>query len=147
MAEAPANHRIADRAEVVERAEHLAEVLVREIGQRAAVGRAARRERLRRNEQRRDELLPISMTLMMSAAAAAASCVLRMRACRIAPRDRRRSPSTSGMTATPVSKPERPSASFGNSKSATTTIVSGLPCCGEQPGPPGCDTSRGAATM
>ena len=36
------------------------------------------------------------------------------------------------MTATPVSKPERPSASFGKSSSATASIISGLPCCGDE---------------
>jgi hypothetical protein len=41
------------------------------------------------------------------------------------------SPLTSGMTTTPVSKPERPSASFGKRKSATATIIGALPCtCG-----------------
>ncbi len=38
------------------------------------------------------------------------------------------SPSTCGITATPVSKPERPRASFGNTSSAIPTIASGLPC-------------------
>ena len=37
------------------------------------------------------------------------------------------SPFTSGMTETPVSKPERPSASFGNSNMATSTIDMKLP--------------------
>ena len=34
-----------------------------------------------------------------------------------------------GMTATPVSKPERPRASFGKTSRATPTIISGLPFC------------------
>ena len=34
-----------------------------------------------------------------------------------------------GMTATPVSKPERPRASFGNTSSATPTTRNGLPFC------------------
>ena len=44
-----------DGAEVVERAEHLAEVLVREEGEGAAVGRAAAGEVLARDEQRRHQ--------------------------------------------------------------------------------------------
>ena len=39
------------------------------------------------------------------------------------------SPSTSGMTATPVSNPDRPSASFGNRMIAIAPIISGSPCC------------------
>ena len=39
------------------------------------------------------------------------------------------SPRTSGITATPVSNPDRPSASFGNSSSAMAAIIIGLPCC------------------
>ena len=38
------------------------------------------------------------------------------------------SPWTRGITATPVSKPERPSASLGNSSSETPAIVAQLPC-------------------
>ena len=38
------------------------------------------------------------------------------------------SPLTSGITATPVSNPERPSASFGNTIIAAASIISGLPC-------------------
>ena len=36
------------------------------------------------------------------------------------------SPSTSGITATPVSKPDSPSASFGNSSSETSAILDQL---------------------
>ena len=39
------------------------------------------------------------------------------------------SPRTCGITATPVSKPDMPSASLGKTSSATATIISGLPCC------------------
>lgn len=39
------------------------------------------------------------------------------------------SPWTWGMTATPVSKPERPSASLGKTSRATPTIAITLPCC------------------
>ena len=37
------------------------------------------------------------------------------------------SPWTCGITATPVSKPDRPSASFGNTSAAAATIMTGLP--------------------
>ena len=37
------------------------------------------------------------------------------------------SPSTSGITATPVSKPDSPSASFGKTSSATPIMPNGLP--------------------
>lgn len=35
----------------------------------------------------------------------------------------------SGITATPVSKPERPSANLGKTSNAMATITSGFPCC------------------
>ncbi len=38
------------------------------------------------------------------------------------------SPLTCGITATPVSKPDMPRASFGNTSSATPTIASGEEC-------------------
>ncbi len=38
------------------------------------------------------------------------------------------SPWTCGMTATPVSNPERPSASFGNTTRAMAIIMKTLPC-------------------
>lgn len=38
------------------------------------------------------------------------------------------SPSTCGITATPVSKPDMPSASFGKTRSATPIIASGEEC-------------------
>ena len=41
-------------------------------------------------------------------------------------------PWTSGMTATPVSNPERPSASFGNTRIATAAIAHGLPCAAQR---------------
>ena len=37
------------------------------------------------------------------------------------------SPITRGMTATPVSNPDSPRASFGNSSTATPTMIQGLP--------------------
>ncbi len=37
------------------------------------------------------------------------------------------SPRTSGMITTPVSKPDNPRASFGNTSNAATTIASGFP--------------------
>ena len=38
------------------------------------------------------------------------------------------SPWTSGIMATPVSKPDSPSASFGNNSSETPIMANGLPC-------------------
>ena len=91
-----------------------------------------------------------AFTLMMNAAVPSSFCVLAMRDWRISsgvlP-----SPRTSGMTATPVSKPERPSASFGNMTSDITTIISG--CLAERTGcassprrPPGAATAAPAPT-
>ena len=71
-------------------------------------------------------LLPTSMTLMMSAAVVRSLRVLRMRpsgALSVSPG----SPRTIGMTATPVSNPDSPSASLGNSNIATSAICTGLP--------------------
>jgi hypothetical protein len=72
-------------------------------------------------------LLPMSATLMMSAAVRSSFLVLRTR-----PSGRSGvsfgSPSTSGITATPVSNPDMPSASLGKSNSATPTIAVQLPC-------------------
>ena len=109
-----------DRADVVDGAEHLAEMLVREVRQRAPVGRTALGETASAGISIVvTMLLATSITLMMSAAAVSSFRVLRMR-----PRGRvsvsPASPLTSGITATPVSKPERPSASFGNSSIATS---------------------------
>ena len=42
------------------------------------------------------------------------------------------SPSTSGITTTPVSNPDNPSASFGNNSSAAPMIKNGLLCSTEQ---------------
>ena len=39
------------------------------------------------------------------------------------------SPRTSGITATPVSNPDSPSASFGKRMTAIATIIIGSPCC------------------
>ena len=39
------------------------------------------------------------------------------------------SPVTSGITATPVSNPDSPSASFGKSRNAIATTITGLPPC------------------
>ena len=64
---------------------------------------------------------------MMSAALVSRRPVLRMRPCGAASVSPG-SPCTSGMTATPVSNPDSPSASFGNRNRATATIITGLPC-------------------
>ena len=102
---------------------------MREVGQGAAVGRAARLELLLRDQQRGDdaggdqedahdergrgEQLP-------GAADAAGRALLGVR---------RHRPVTCGITATPVSKPDRPSASFGKTRRAIPTMMAGLPCC------------------
>ena len=66
----------------------------------------------------------MSSTLMISAALVSSLAVLRIRDCRtssgVSP-----CPATSGMTATPVSKPERPSASLGNRTTAITIHIMG----------------------
>ena len=72
-------------------------------------------------------LLPTSATLMISAAVASSLFVLRILPIGFASVSPA-SPRTSGMTATPVSKPESPSASFGNRSRTKTTIIAGLPC-------------------
>ncbi len=75
-------------------------------------------------------LLRMSITLMMAAAPVSSFFVLRMRPAGCSGVSVG-SPLTSGITTTPVSKPERPSASFGNRKSATSTIIIALPfTCG-----------------
>ena len=75
--------------------------------------------------------LPIRSTLMMMAAVLSSLRVLSMRArSSIAGSTGLPStPRTSGITATPVSKPDRPSASFGNTMNAKATIMIGLPRC------------------
>ena len=74
------------------------------------------------------KLVMIRKTLMMIAAVVRSRRVLRMR-----PSGRRGSspgsPVTSGITETPVSKPERPRARRGKRRSAIPTIASGFPCC------------------
>ena len=107
-----------DRAQVVDRPEGLAEMLVREVGEGAAVRFAAERHRLRRHQRGRDDAAADSITLMISAAAVSSFFVLRIRPCGFRSVSSA-SPRTSGMTATPVSNPDKPSASFGNSSSAT----------------------------
>ncbi len=68
----------------------------------------------------------MSITVMIKAAVRRSFLVLRMR-----PFGYRGSssgsPLTSGMTATPVSKPESPRASLGNNRSASPIMTSGLP--------------------
>ena len=70
-------------------------------------------------------------TLMITAAVASIRWVPRMRptgCCSSSPPGpARRAPSTWVITATPVSKPDMPSASFGNTRSETATIIAGLP--------------------
>jgi hypothetical protein len=72
-------------------------------------------------------LLVTSSTLMMSAAVISSLRVFRIRPTGCASVSPGK-PSTSGMTATPVSKPESPSASLGKRSIATTIILNGLPC-------------------
>ena len=66
---------------------------------------------------------------MMIAAVVSSRCAPRMRPTGLLRRCRSRRRVICGMTATPVSKPERPSASFGKTISAMPTMTSGLPCC------------------
>ena len=69
-----------DGGDVVDGAEAVAEVVVGQVGQRAAVGLAARLELLVRDEQRGDEAAGRSgSTLMISAAVVSSLRVLRMR--------------------------------------------------------------------
>ena len=73
------------------------------------------------------KLLVIRKTLMITAALVSSRRVPRIRPagrCSVSSA----SPSMCGMTATPVSKPDRPSASLGKTSSATATIMNGLPC-------------------
>ena len=72
-----------DRAEVVDRAEHLAEVLVREVGERAAVRRAAVWNASGGISSVVASELPISRTLMISAAVRSSFFVLRDAAGRV----------------------------------------------------------------
>ena len=73
------------------------------------------------------KLLVMRKTLMMTAAVVSSRCAPRMRA------SGRRGvslarPLISGMTATPVSNPDRPRASLGKTSRATTAIPSGSGC-------------------
>ncbi len=73
------------------------------------------------------KLLVMRKTLMMRAAVVSSFLAPRIRPAgfsSVSPE----SPSTCGMTATPVSKPDRPSASFGNTTRAMAIIMNGLPC-------------------
>ena len=118
-----------DRADVVHGAERGAEVLVREVGERASRRRTARHAAPSPGISTVvTTLLTISSTLMISAAReAASSCCGYARVGRSSVSSG--SPLTSGITATPVSNPDRPSASFGNTSSAAPIISIGLPCC------------------
>ena len=91
---------------------------MRQIGERAAVGRRRRAQRLGGIIVAVTSALPMSSTLMMSAAVRSSLRVLAMRD-RSSVASSSPSPATSGMTATPVSNPDRPSASLGNSSDAT----------------------------
>ena len=70
-----------------------------------------------------------------------AAVVSSLRASRIRPRGcagvSPGSPRTCGITATPVSKPDSPSASFGKTSRATPTIASGLGSRSQQVAPVG----------
>ena len=71
------------------------------------------------------KLLVMRKPLMIRAAVVSSLRVLRMRPrgfSGVSPG----SPRTSGITATPVSKPDRPRASLGKTSRATATIASGL---------------------
>ncbi len=72
-------------------------------------------------------LLPRSSTLMINAADTSSRCAPRIRPAGLASVSSG-SPSTSGITATPVSNPDRPSASFGKSSSDTAAIRAQLWC-------------------
>ena len=73
-------------------------------------------------------VLAMSSTLMMSAAVESSFFVFRILPAGLSSVSVM-SPRTSGMTATPVSKPESPSASFGKRITAIAAIMAGLPCC------------------
>jgi len=72
------------------------------------------------------KLLVSSIALMISAAVRSSFFVFRMRpagCCGVSVG----SPCTSGITATPVSNPDNPSASFGNRMIAIAPIITGSP--------------------
>ena len=89
--------------------------------------------------------LVIRNTLMITAATVSSRLVPRIR-----PRGRSSvsvaPPRTWGITATPVSNPERPSASWGNTISATATIMIGSPCCSVSAAPQSGTTDGCVAT-
>ena len=130
IAEAPANHRMRDGAESRRSCRTaIAEMFVREVGQRASIGRAARLEGLGWNQHGRDEAAADQHHAHDQRGACASSqmvCLMRPRGfSSVSPG----SPRTRGITATPVSNPDSPRASFGNSSKATATIITGLPPC------------------
>ena len=73
------------------------------------------------------KLVAIRNTLMISAAVVSSFFVPRIRPAGFSSVSSG-SPSTCGMTATPVSKPDRPSASLGKTSSATPTMATTFPC-------------------
>ena len=73
-------------------------------------------------------VLAMSSTLMIRAAVESSFLVFRIRPAGLSSVSSA-SPRTSGMTATPVSKPESPRASFGKRITAIAAIIAGLPCC------------------
>ena len=113
---------------VVDGAEAVAEVLVRQVGQRPAVGRAAGLELGRRDQQRGDEAAGDQEDAHDHGGRGQQPPGAADPARRAARRSSSASPRTCGITATPVSKPDRPSASLGKTSSAMPTTISGLPC-------------------
>ncbi len=102
-----------DRDQVVDAAEQLAEIAVREEGERAPVGGAARGERVGRNQRRRHDRAADEQHAHRSAPPCAAACGCWRSAIAAASASSSPCPATSGITATPVSNPDRPSASLG----------------------------------
>ena len=118
-----------DRRDVVDRAEGLAQVLVREIRQRAAVRRAAAsRTRPAGSGSWWRGWRAAGSTLMISGGGGEQLAGVADPAGRASRTCPSASPLTCGITATPVSKPDMPSASFGKTSSATPTIASGEEC-------------------
>ena len=124
-----------DRRDVVGGAERGAEVLVGQVGQRPAVGGAAWLELVGGISNVVTKLVVIRKTLMITAAVVSSRRVPLIRPagfCSVSVS----APVTSGMTATPVSNPDRPSASLGNTSRATPIMTSGLPYLpGQRRGP------------
>ena len=94
-----------DRADVVDRAEQLAEVVVRQVGQRAADASPPSANASGGMSSVVTIELPISSTLMMSAAVRSSFLVFRMR-----PADLRRSPGRPGPAASPRRRFRTPTA-------------------------------------